>query len=172
MENARLITEQREALEQQTATAEMLQVINASPGDLTPVFDAMLDGRCGSARAAFGTLFTFDGEFFHPAARRPAIRKVSVDRPFSPRRNPAGRDCSRRAVCAQSPTCWRRRGLPFRRSQRACDWWIGEGARTLPSGATASRRGAARVLSRSIARRYGRSPTSRSRCCRTSPPRR
>jgi GAF domain-containing protein len=70
IENARLLNELRESLEQQTATADVLRIISSVPGELEPVFATILDKALHLCEAAFGFVTTHDGERFECAAQR------------------------------------------------------------------------------------------------------
>ena len=88
IENTRLLNELRELLEQQTATADVLRVISSSPGDLEPVFEAMLENAARVCDAKSGNIFRWDGEVYHrvaahnaPAAFAEARRRTAIYRP-------------------------------------------------------------------------------------------
>src|SRR5215470_6713800 len=74
IENARLFNETREALDQQTATAEILRVISRSPTDLQPVFAAVLDHALTLCEASNGSIYQFeDGVLRHVGLRGPHL---------------------------------------------------------------------------------------------------
>ena len=76
IENTRLLNELRQSLEQQMATSEVLSVISSSPGELNPVFDAMLENAIRICDAKFGHMLLFDGEAFMVAAMKDTPRGV------------------------------------------------------------------------------------------------
>ena len=68
IENARLLNELRESLQEQTAASQVLQIISSSPGELQPVFAAMLENATRICEAEFGVLYLYDKAGFKPAA--------------------------------------------------------------------------------------------------------
>ncbi len=84
VENTRLLNELRESLEQQTATSEVLQAISSSPGELEPVFRAMLANATRICDAQFGNLLLFDGKNMRVVALHNAAPKLVAMRQRDP----------------------------------------------------------------------------------------
>jgi signal transduction histidine kinase len=93
IENVRLFNETKEALEQQTATADILKVISRFETDLQPVFDAIAANALALCRATTGWIYRFDGELIHIASahglRPEAVEVLRQDYPMRPGRGAA-----------------------------------------------------------------------------------
>jgi GAF domain-containing protein len=94
IENTRLLNELRESLQQQTASADVLKVISSSPGELEPVFEAMLENAVRICEANFGTLQLRENDAFRVAAMHNPPHAFAEAR----RRNPLIRPSANNAI--------------------------------------------------------------------------
>ena len=122
IENTRLLSELRESLQQQTATADVLKVISSSPGELEPVFNAMLANAVQICEATFGMLFRVEDGVVRPDAMMgvpPAFAEFWQRGPQRPgRRTALGRTIETEA---DHPYCRRHERTGLRRGRiRLC----------------------------------------------------
>ena len=176
IENVRLFNETKEALERQTATSEVLQVISESPTDVQPVFDIIAERAARLTGAESGMVYRFDGEWIHLASSYGIASEIMDEHPD------AAADAGRCAVHLGRGNTRRRRDQRAgpagtgdrggrhsggneggRRGGRGC-------AAASPCPCSATGRWSAR--SRCTAASPGASPTTRSTCCEPSPARR
>ena len=173
-EVTRLARERDEALEQKTATSEVLRVISASPGELEPVFQAMLERAVCICGAKFGNIYRWDGEALHilashntPPAFAEAVRR-SPYRPYP--HSPIGRMVAKGAVAhikdVTAEEVYTAQHDPVAVSAVALG-----GIRTL-LGVPLLNKGQMIGAFFCPARKFVSSPTSRLSLSRTSPPRR
>ncbi len=103
IENVRLFNETKEALEQQTATAEVLQVISSSPTDVQPVFDAIAERAMTLCDARIGGVTRFDGELVHLVAYHGVSQSASDEMRSSFPMRPGHDAITARAILARAP---------------------------------------------------------------------
>ena len=103
IENTRLLNELRESLQQQTATADVLRVISSSPGELEPVFNAMLENATRICEAKFGTLYRREGDTLRCVAMHGAPQSFAEERRRNPVVRPAPRTTVGRAFATKQP---------------------------------------------------------------------
>ena len=103
IENVRLFNETKEALEQQTATAEVLQVISSSPTNVQPVFDAIAERAMTLCDARIGGVTRFDGELVHLVAYHGVSQSASDEMRSSFPMRPGHDAITARAILARAP---------------------------------------------------------------------
>ena len=103
IENARLLNDLRESLEQQTATSEVLGVISSSPGELEPVFRAMLENATRICEAKFGILYRCEGDALRTVAMHDAPQPFVEVRRSNPIIHPNPDTTLGRAMATKQP---------------------------------------------------------------------